>query len=98
MNEIVEHQITALKNIYSIQKQKIYTDNFCMKLAYAMSKHNKSYIDLLKKIDITASIIERAIAKCDARRCFHYLIIYINDTDRLFSLVDADCIAPPFSY
>ena len=86
----VDDQVLLLRKLYLNEIDRIYGQKFQMRLMSVMIFDQNRYSNLLKAIEVTSSIIERACVDCNPKRMLKYLVILKSAIDGLIEKTDKD--------
>lgn len=86
----LDDQVLMLRNYYINEIDRIYCQKFQMRLISVMLFDQSKYSNLLKVIEVTSSIIERACVDCNPKRMLKYLVVLKSVINDLIEKMDND--------
>ena len=86
----MDDQVLMLRKHYINEIDRIYGQKFQMRLMAVMLFDQNKYLNSLKAIEVTSSIIERSYVDCNPKRMLRYLVILKSVIDELIEKADKD--------
>lgn len=86
----MDDQVIMLRKHYISEIDRIYDQKFQMRLMAVMLFDQNRYSNLLKAIEVTSSIIERASVDCNPKRMLKYLVFLKSVIDGLIEKTNKD--------